>query len=68
VIAASGSTLFALAAGKKTRAIVSKRPYPVAMTDNAVQTPDEGGKTRVTLLQSQAIHIHHPVPMRESLS
>ena len=57
----------ALAAGKQARTVIVQRPYPVAMADNFVQTPGEGRKTQFTLLQSQAIHIRHPIPMRESL-
>jgi hypothetical protein len=59
---------FALAAGKKASAVIAKRPCSVAMADNRVQTLDKGCKTRFTLLQSQAIHSRHPVPMRESPS
>ena len=55
----------ALAAGKKARAVIAKRSHPVAMADNFVQTLYKGCKTQFTLLQSQAIHIRHPVPMRE---
>jgi hypothetical protein len=58
----------ALAAGKKTRAVIAKGACPVAMAYNVTQPLDKNRKTRFTLLCTLVIHARYPVPMRESSS